>query len=80
MKERFTENARMAINLAAEAAKQLAHGYIGTEHLLLGLLHTNGAAASVLKENNVQEERILELVSQLISTNTVAEYEGEGKF
>lgn len=30
MKERFTENARMAINLAAEAAKQLAHGYIGT--------------------------------------------------
>ncbi len=79
MKERFTENARMAINLAAEAAKQLAHGYIGTEHLLLGLLHTNGAAASVLKENNVQEERILELVSQLISTNTVAEYEEEGK-
>lgn len=79
MKERFTENARMAINLAAEAAKQLAHGYIGTEHLLIGLIHTNGVAGSVLKENNVEEERILELINQLISTGTVAEYEEEGR-
>lgn len=73
MKERFTENARTAINLAAEVAMRLAHGYIGTEHLLIGLLETKGAAASVLMENGVDEDKILELVNQLISTNTVAE-------
>ena len=45
---RFTEGARTALNRAAEAAGQLGHKYVGTEHLLLGLLMEGGSAAELL--------------------------------
>lgn len=43
--ERFTEGARRALAEAQEAAKQLGHNYVGTEHLLLGLMHGNDSPA-----------------------------------
>ena len=47
------------------------HGYVGTEHLLIGLLQEGtGVAARVLEENGVEESKVVELVSQLISPNT----------
>ncbi len=67
MKDRFTEQAREAINLAGEAAIELAHNYIGTEHILIGLIRSEGVASRILEAGGVEEDRILELVSQLIA-------------
>ena len=51
-------------------AETLNHGYVGTEHLLIGLLQEGtGVAAKVLEENGVEEDRVIELVSQLIAPN-----------
>ena len=73
MIDRFTEKARAAIELAAEAAEELGHGYVGTEHLLLGLLQEGtGVAARVLEECGVREEKVMDLVSQLISPGQTA--------
>ncbi len=67
MDDRFTEHAREALNQAGEVASRLAHNYIGTEHLLIGLTRAGGVAARVLEENLVDEDKLLELVNQLIS-------------
>ncbi len=48
--ERFTASARQVLVLAQEEARLLGHSFIGTEHLLLGLLHQDGEAANVLTE------------------------------
>src|SRR5438067_933468 len=48
MFERFTERARQVVVLAQEEARELRHNYIGTEHILLGLLREEGSAARVL--------------------------------
>ena len=70
MEDRFTEDAREALNQATEVASQLGHNYIGTEHLLIGLTRAGGVASRVLEENLVDEEKLLELVNQLISPGT----------
>lgn len=50
MIDRFTEQAREAIGMAVEAAEELGHSYVGTEHLLIGLLREkSGVAARVLE-------------------------------
>lgn len=70
MIDRFTAKARNAITLAVEAAEELAHSYVGTEHLLIGLIQEgSGVAARVLDEHDVKEEKVIDLVSQLISPN-----------
>ena len=70
MIDRFTEKAREAIGLAIDAAESLGHTYVGTEHLLIGLLKEGtGAAARVLDQCGVKEEKVMELVSQLITPN-----------
>ena len=46
MIDRFTTKARTAINLAVQAAERLGHGYVGTEHLLIGLLEEGSGVAS----------------------------------
>lgn len=43
MIDRFTEQAREAIGMAVEAAEELGHSYVGTEHLLIGLLREKAA-------------------------------------
>ncbi|HCD45899.1 MAG TPA: ATP-dependent Clp protease ATP-binding subunit ClpC, partial [Lachnoclostridium sp.] len=68
MIDRFTTKARTAINLAVKAAERLGHSYVGTEHLLIGLLEEGGGvAARVLEENGVKEDKVLNLISQLIA-------------
>ena len=70
MIDRFTEQAREAVELAHEAAENLGHSYVGTEHLLLGLLEEgSGVAYRVLEESGVHSDKVLELVSQLIAPN-----------
>ncbi len=70
MIDRFTAKAREAISLAVDAAETLGHNYVGTEHLLIGLLQEGtGVAAKVLEECGVMEDKVMELVSQLITPN-----------
>lgn len=70
MIDRFTEQAREAISLAVDAAEGLGHNYVGTEHLLIGLLQeSTGVAAKVLESCGVTSEKVTSLVSQLISPN-----------
>ena len=51
MFERFTDRARRVVVLAQEEARMLSHGYIGTEHLLLGLIHEGGGASGAALES-----------------------------
>ena len=64
--DRYTPQAKEALSLAVGVAESLNHGYVGTEHLLIGLLKEGtGVAAKVLEENGLEEERVMELVRQL---------------
>ncbi len=66
----FTEQAWNAIALSTQAANELGHNYVGTEHLLLGLLlEEEGVAARVLDANSVRADKVKELISQLIFPN-----------
>ncbi len=68
MKERFTNKARQALELAATEASEFGHNYVGTEHLLLGLLEEgSGVAAKTLEAHGVTAERVSDLINQLIA-------------
>src|SRR5689334_13053499 len=63
--ERFTQRARRVLSLAQEEAERLQHAYIGTEHLLLGLMREEGAvAARVLRDLNVDIIKVTALVER----------------
>ena len=67
MTYRFTNRAEQAIAYSGEIAAELGHDYIGTEHLLAGLLREgNGLAYRVLTEQGVTEEKVIELIEDLI--------------
>lgn len=80
MYDKFTENAKSAITLAKEVAYRLSHNYIGTEHLLIGLMEVDGVASKILEENGVTVEKVLELVNQLIAPNSGVEMMDAGSF
>lgn len=68
MRERFTENANKALKLAKKAAKRNESGYIGSEHLLLGLLEEEeGTAATLLAGYGVEIEKVMALIANLIT-------------
>lgn len=69
MNDRFTENANEAIRIASESAYRLAHNYIGTEHLLIGLIAAPGLAGRVLQEHEVEQEKVLKLIEEFITPN-----------
>ncbi|TCK92458.1 ATP-dependent Clp protease ATP-binding subunit ClpC [Natranaerovirga hydrolytica] len=72
MMGRFTEKAQKAINLSQESANELEHNYVGTEHLLLGLIKEGeGLAAKVLKNNGVTEDAIMEKIKEVIVNSNV---------
>ncbi len=65
--DRFTERARRVLMLAQEEARRLNHNYIGTEHLLLGLVQEQtGVAARVLRELGVNPYQVRRLVEQAV--------------
>lgn len=80
MNNRFTENAIQAVNFAREIAFRLNHNYVGTEHLLMGLLQVDGVASRVLNENGVSFEKVLDLVNQLIAPSSGVETLEGGSF
>lgn len=68
MQTLYTAKAKKAIDIAARMSKSMQHQYIGTEHLLIGLLKEGtGVAALVLKDNNVELTKILQLIEELIA-------------
>jgi ATP-dependent Clp protease ATP-binding subunit ClpA len=73
MFERFTNRARHTVVLAQEEARQLHHNYIGTEHILLGLLgEPEGYAGRVLASFGITRDRAREEVRAMIGTGTDA--------
>jgi ATP-dependent Clp protease ATP-binding subunit ClpA len=66
MFERFSDEARQAVVLAGEEATRLHHGYIGTEHLLLGVLCSGGAAARVLADFGVDAAGVRDDIVRIV--------------
>ena len=68
MQKPYTKKAEKVLEIAKKTSRSMHHSYIGTEHLLIGLLgEGSGAAAKVLSSVGVDEERILELIENLIA-------------
>lgn len=67
MESGFTKKAETALQNAAEAAFELGHGSVGSEHILIGLLRTEECIANaVLVNNGVEESKVVELIKELI--------------
>ena len=65
--ERFTQRARRVLGLAHQEAERMRHNYIGTEHLLLGLIREEGGVAGrVLRELGLDANRVQEVVERLV--------------
>lgn len=68
MQKRYTKQAQNALALAKKTAGSCNHSYVGTEHILVGLLkEQEGTAGKVLEEFGVEEERVLSLIEKLIA-------------
>lgn len=68
MRSNYTEKAQKALKLAEKTAARIHSGYVGTEHILAGILKEGtGVAARVLTENGVEEEQLLTMIKELIS-------------
>ncbi len=67
--ERFTQRARRVLSLAHQEAERMRNNYIGTEHLLLGLIREEGGVAGrVLRELGLEVERVQEMVERMTGT------------
>ena len=80
MQSQFTEKAEAALKLAGKCAKQLKQGYIGTEHILAGLImEGTGVASKVLEDNGVVLDNVMNMIKELIAFDSgVAIQEREG--
>ena len=68
MYDRFTTKAKHALQMAMAAAEELDHRYVGTEHILLGLLREGtGTAAKILDGHGVTEEKVMNLINQQVA-------------
>lgn len=68
MQSHYTDKAKAALLLAEKTAASLRQGYVGTEHILVGLLKEGtGVAAKVLMENGTEEIQLLEMIRDLIA-------------
>ncbi len=68
--ERFTQRARHVLSLAKENAEEMNHAYIGTEHVLIGLLDEGGTAGQVMRELGLDSERVKTLVRRMSRSAT----------
>lgn len=72
MQEKFTRQAKAALKLAEDAARSWKHSYIGTEHILVGLLdEQEGTAGKILGEFGVDREKLEDLITKLIAPSGV---------
>ncbi len=69
-KQKLTERAKNAINIAGQSALELGHNYVGTEHLLLGLAREgSGVAAKVLADNGVTDNKIISKIEFFVGSD-----------
>ena len=81
MREQYTEQAKQALKKAERFARNYHHSYIGTEHLLFGLLKTtDGTASAVLMDNGVEEERLRAMIDKLIAPQGTVMLEEKQKY
>lgn len=67
----FTQKANNALNMAVDAAQDMGHTYVGTEHILLGLVsEESGVAATVLQQNGLSAEDLKDLIERTIGTGS----------
>ena len=77
MTYKFTNSAEKAIEFANDIATSLGHNYIGTEHILYGLVKEgSGVAAKVLENQNITEELVLKEIEELIGRNENSQVNG----
>ncbi len=80
MQSQFTEKAEAALKMAGKCARQMKQGYIGTEHILVGLImEGTGVASKVLEDNGVVLDKVMNMIKELIAFDsgvTVQEREG----
>lgn len=67
---RFTERAQKVLMNAQEEAEKFKHGYVGTEHILLGILIEDGVAKQLLNNSGITEDKVRQLIER---------YEGKGE-
>lgn len=73
MHKQYTEKAKHVLELAKRTAQELHHSYVGTEHLLLGLLLEKECVASqVFEAHQIMEDQIIDLIEQLIAPSGIA--------
>ncbi len=69
--DRFTERAQMALSKAQEAAQNMGHSYVGTEHILLGIASEGeGLGAKILRDNGLDDALLTELVEKYVGHGT----------
>jgi ATP-dependent Clp protease ATP-binding subunit ClpC len=78
--ERFTGNSRQIVVRAQEEARALGHGYIGTEHLLLGVLETDGIGGDVLRELGLEAGTAREAILRIVGRGDGTAAAGEIPF
>ncbi|SEF86723.1 ATP-dependent Clp protease ATP-binding subunit ClpC [Caloramator fervidus] len=61
----FTERSQRVLQLSAEEARRLNHNYIGTEHLLLGIIKEGGQVSKILKDFGVEENKVRDLIIEI---------------
>jgi len=78
MHERFTDRARKVMQLANDEAQRFNHEYIGTEHILLGLVKEgSGVAANVLKNMGIDLQRVRDQVERIVQAGPDVDSEGK---
>ena len=77
MIDKFTQNANKVLEYASHVANELSHNYIGTEHLLIGLVKAPGVASRVLDANGVEEIRLIKLIEEFITPAATVEMVGK---
>lgn len=77
--DRFTERAKLALNFAHEAAAEMGHGYVGSEHILLGLAREKeGVAARTLRQAGLDEELIIALIEKYMGRGERSDTTAQG--
>ncbi|MDO4535556.1 MAG: ATP-dependent Clp protease ATP-binding subunit [Clostridium perfringens] len=75
--DKFTERGKKVVIRAKESSKELKHGYIGTEHILIGLLKEGGQSKELLIKYGITEKKVLELVKRYLGVGDVDYSEDE---
>lgn len=79
MQTDYTQSARKALKLAERAAKACHHSYVGSEHLLLGLVQEpDGTAGVILRNHKVEGKKLSELIAKLVAPDQIVLSPEEG--